>query len=106
MAKKAATKKAEAPAPAPTPEIAATTQAPEAPVYAKPVAVIKGKERPKMLRVRCIRDCAQDAPYHYFKAGHEYTILSNSPVLVHFQILETLSDKESDRIQDEAAAQY
>jgi hypothetical protein len=48
----------------------------------------------QIFRAVCLRDTVQDNPYMYYKAGVEYLISSNSPVLKHFQPLEPLDDEE------------
>jgi len=52
----------------------------------------------RLFKALCQRDCVQDVPYQYFKAGFEYTIPEDSPVAVHFKPLEELAKKEADRV--------
>jgi hypothetical protein len=55
----------------------------------------------RMFKAVCLRDCVQDVPYMYYKAGMKYTIPEDSPVLPHFQPLEELSKKEADKVKAE-----
>jgi len=55
----------------------------------------------------CLRDCAQDAveefnrPYCHYRAGREYIIREDSPVLPHFRRVEELPKKEGERVEAE-----
>ncbi len=55
----------------------------------------------RMFKALCLRDTVQDNPYMYFRAGLEYVIPEDSPVLVHFKPVEELSKKESEKVQEE-----
>ena len=55
----------------------------------------------RMYKALCLRDTVQDIPYQYFMAGHEYVIPEDSPVQRHFQPLEQLSAKESEKVEKE-----
>ena len=48
----------------------------------------QSKPEAKTVRARCLRDTVQDNPFYYFYAGREYIVRTDSPVLVHFEILE------------------
>jgi hypothetical protein len=60
-----------------------------------------------VFKALCMRDCAQDAveelgrPYCYYRAGHEYLIRDDSPVLPHFRPIEELPKKEGERAEAE-----
>lgn len=55
----------------------------------------------RLFKAVCLRDCVQDVPYFYYKAGMEYTIPEDSPVLKHFEPLEQLDKKEADKVKAE-----
>ncbi len=55
----------------------------------------------RMFKALCLRDTVQDNPYTYFKAGLEYVIPEDCPVIVHFKPLEQLSQKESEKVEEE-----
>ena len=61
----------------------------------------------RVFKALCLRDCVQDAieelnrSYIRYRAGKEYMIPEDSPLLIHFRPLEQLPKKEAERVVEE-----
>jgi hypothetical protein len=55
-----------------------------------------------MYKALCLTDTVQDVPYQYFKAGVEYVIPEDCPVIRHFKrVGAELDTKEAERLAEE-----
>jgi hypothetical protein len=56
----------------------------------------------RMYEATCLRDCAQDVPYQYFREGQSYVIPEDSPMAAHFsKPVREVSEREIEKSLEE-----